>query len=207
MNGFLGFLDTKTYFGWWQLTKPLSQRKPVNLRIQELGLAAAYEQDDGTYRLIRKLMAMPFLPAGEIPAAFAKLRLRASTNGMKRLVSYTGLMWIESTTFPPKDWSVYGQAIRTNDLEGWHHGLNRRAGGRVHTPFYLLIQHLHREAKLSALQVRLVSDGKLKHLQRKTYCCLQAKIFDLWDDYASREKTAQQLLKARSHLNGPVRSV
>jgi len=125
-------------------------------------------------------MAMPFLLAGEIPAAFAKLRLRASTNGMKRLVSYIGSTWIESTTFPPKDWSVYGQAIRTNnDLEGWHHGLNRRAGGRVHIPFYLLIQHLHREAKLSVLQVRLVSDGKLKRIQRKTYSRLQAKIFYL----------------------------
>jgi len=84
---------------------------------------------------------------------------------MKRLVSYIGSTWTESTTFPPKDWSVYGQAIRTNnDLEGWHHGLNRRAGDRVHIPFYLLIQHLHREAKLSMLQVRLVSDGKLKRI-------------------------------------------
>ena len=44
---------------------------------------------------------------------------------MKRLVSYIGSTWIKSTTFPPEDWSVYGQAIRTNnDLEGWHHGLN-----------------------------------------------------------------------------------
>jgi len=60
-------------------------------------------------------MAMPFLPAGEIPAAFAKLRLRASTNGVKRLVSYIGSTWIDSTTFLPKDWSVYGQAIRTNN--------------------------------------------------------------------------------------------
>jgi len=78
---------------------------------------------------------------------------------MKRLVSYIGSTWIESTTFPPKDWSVYEQAIdiRTNnDLEGWHHGLSRRAGGRVHIPFNLLIQHLHKEAKLSALQVRLM---------------------------------------------------
>jgi len=114
------------------------------------------------FRLIRKLMAMPFLPAGEIPAAFAKLRLRASTNGVKRLVSYIGSTWIDSTTFLPKDWSVYGQAIRTNN-----DGLDRWAGGRVHIPFYLLIQHLHREAKLSALQVRLVSDGKLKRIQRK----------------------------------------
>lgn len=96
---------------------------------------------------------------------------------------------------------MYGQAIRTNkDLEGWHHGLNWRAGRRVHIPFYLLIQHLHKEAKLSALQVRPASNGKLKRIQRKTYRRLQAKIFDLWDDYASKEKTAQQLLKAAAIL-------
>ena len=66
-----------------------------------------------------------------------------------------------------------------NDIEGWHNGLNRRAGGRVHIPFYLLVQQLHREAKLSVVQVRLVSDGKLKRIQRKIYRRLQTKIFDL----------------------------
>ena len=39
-----------------------------------------------------------------------------------------------------------------NDLEGWHNALNRRDGGRVHKPFYLLIQ------QKEAVQVRLVSD-------------------------------------------------
>ena len=54
-------------------------------------------------------------------------------------------------------------AVRTNnDIEGWHHALNRRAAGRWHMPFYLLIDLLHREAKLSALQIRLVSEKKLK---------------------------------------------
>ena len=39
---------------------------------------------------------------------------------------------------------------------GWHHALNRRAKGR-HLPFYELIELLHREAKLVAIQIRLVS--------------------------------------------------
>ena len=66
-----------------------------------------------------------------------------------------------------------------NDLEGWHNALNRRDGGRVHKPFYLLIQ------QKEAVQVRLVSDGKLRRIQRRVYCPLLAKIFDLWDEYAS----------------------
>ena len=152
-------------------------------------------------------MALPFLPALEIPTAFTRLRLQATTDSLKELVAYIASTWVNSTTFPPKDWSVYGQAIRTNnDIEGWHNALNKRAGGRVHIPFYLLIRQLHREAQLSSLQVRLVSDEKLKRIQRKTYRRLQTKIFDLWEEYASSAKTSTQLLKACSYLNGPVRA-
>ena len=117
-----------------------------------MGLAAAYDRDEGSYRLIKNLMALPFLPEGEISPAFARLRNRAASDQMEELMAYIDRQWVSSTIFPPSDWSVYGQSVRTNnDLEGWHHGLNRRAGGRVHIPFYLLVKHLHREATLAAL--------------------------------------------------------
>ena len=35
---------------------------------------------------------------------------------------------------------------------------------------------------------------------------VQAKLFDSWDKYDNRERTAAQLLKACSHLNGPARA-
>ena len=79
----------------------------------------------------RNLMALPFLPAIEIPTTFEQLRLRANSDSLKALVAYIDSTWVYSSTFPPKDWSVYGQAIRTNnDLEGRHNALNRRAGGK-----------------------------------------------------------------------------
>ena len=152
-------------------------------------------------------MALPFLPHAEIPAAFAKLQTSASNDALEKVMQYVQNTWVSSTIFPPKAWSVYGQAVRTNnDLEGWHNGLNRRAGGRVHIPFYIQIQHLHKEAKLFAIQVRLVSDRKLQRIQRQTYRRLQTKIFELWDNYASKAISAEQLLKECSRLNGPVRS-
>ena len=108
--------------------------------------------------------------------------------------------------FSPKDWSVYRQPIRTNnDIEGWHHALNRRAGGKSNLPLYILIELLHREAKLTAITVRLVSDNKLKRIQRKVYRQLQTKLFASWDKYDNREKTAAQLLKCCAKLNGPAR--
>ena len=70
-------------------------------------------------------------------------------------------------------------------------------------PMYILIQLLHREARLTALQIRLVSDKKLKRIQRLNYRQLQSKLFDLWEEYEANERSAKQLLKACSYLNGP----
>lgn len=96
--------------------------------------------------------------------------------------------------------------IRTNnDIEGWHNGINRRAQGKVHLPFYMMVELLKREAELVSLQVRLVADQKLMRIQRKQYRDLQSKLMSHWDDYSTNRKTVYQLLKACSYLYGPVR--
>jgi hypothetical protein len=98
-------------------------------------------------------------------------------------------------------------AIRTNnDIEGWHNGLHRRASGKWNMPFYLLIDLLHQEARLTELRIRLVSEKKLKRIQRAKYRSLQAKIFELWDDFSNQRKNADQLLKQCAHLNGPCKA-
>ena len=71
---------------------------------------------------------------------------------------------------------------------------------------YSLIELLKREARLTAVTIRLVSDRKLKRVQRKQCRNLQARLFDSWEQTCERkEKTAAQLLKTYSHLNGPAR--
>jgi len=98
------------------------------------------------------------------------------------------------------------QPVRTNnDIEGWHNALNRRASGRCNLPFYVLIQLLDREARLVEVQMRLVADHKLTHIQRKKYRVMQTKLHDQWEQYQSRRKTARQLLKSCSKLYGPTR--
>ena len=64
-----------------------------------------------------------------------------------------------------------------NDVEGWHLGLNRRAYGKSQIPLCLLINLLHKEAQLTSVQIRLVSEKKLKRIQRKKYRNLQSKLF------------------------------
>jgi len=150
--------------------------------VQELGLAVPYSSDNATHRYIRNLLALLFLPAAEIKRVFNHLKSQATTVPLITLTDYIGQQWIESSTFPPEEWSVYGEAIRTNnDIEGWHNALNRRAQGRVHLSFYMLIQLLHEESKLVTIQVRLVSDKKLKRTERRQYREVQAKLVKQWE--------------------------
>lgn len=167
----------------------------------------AYTKDDSVHRYIRKLMALPFLPFHEIRPMFVRLGVQAQTQPLRDLVDYIKRQWIENSIFTPKDWSVYQQPIRTNnDIEGWHNALNRRAGGQSGLPLYSLIELLDREARLTAVTIRLVSENKLKRMQRKLYVNLQARLFDVWEQYDNRQKTAIQLLKTCSRLNGPARA-
>ena len=137
----------------------------------------AYQQDDGTFKFIRKCMALPFLPATEIEPQFLQLQEQATTMQLVEFVNYIDNTWVKSSTWPPTSWSIYGMPVRTNnDVEGWHNALNRRAFGKCQLPFYMFIQLLHQEARLVQLQVRLVSEKKLTRIQRKKYRVLQSKV-------------------------------
>ena len=101
---------------------------------------------------------------------FQLLRRQAQTQPLQDLVSYINHQWIENTTFPSKNWSVYRQPVGTNnDIEGWHNALNRRANGQSGLPLYLLIELLEKEARLTNITIRLISDQKLFRTQCKCY--------------------------------------
>ena len=150
-------------------------------------------------------MELAFLPHQEIPRMFVRLENQATTDSLHS-IQYIRDTWINSTTWPPESWSMFMQLVRTNiDVEGWHNALNRRASGRGQLPFYMLVNLLNREAQLTAINIRLVLELKLKRIQRKRYRTLQKKVFSHWDDYNNKQKTAAQLLKVCSYLNGLVR--
>ena len=70
-------------------------------QVQELGLKQAYRNDRGTHDLVRKLLALPFLPADEIPNAFHRLEAKAATEPLQALAQYINNTWISSTTWHP----------------------------------------------------------------------------------------------------------
>jgi len=137
---------------------------------------------------------------------FVRPQAEAQTEPLQDLVAYIRRQWIESAVFLPKNWSVYQQVIRTYiNIEGWHNALNGRASDQCDLPLYSMIELLDREARLTAVSIRLESDKRLKRVQRKQYRNLQARPFDCWEKFERKEKTVAQLLKTCSHLNSPTR--
>lgn len=155
-------------------------------QVQEFGLQPSYMNDRGTYNFIRQVMALP-------------------SGSLQQFTQYVRVTWIENNTWRLSSVCVFMQSVRTNDdIKCWHHGLNRHALSRSQLPLYLLIKLLHQEACLTSLHIWIVSEKKLRRVQRKRYWDQQVKIFKLWEEFSNGEKSARQLLKACSHMNGPT---
>ena len=76
---------------------------------------------------------------------------------------------IKGELWEPETWSVFGQAVRTNnDVEGWY-GMLKRHARRGNLSLYLMVRLLHEQAQLVHMQVCLVSKDKVKRRQRKLY--------------------------------------
>lgn len=168
------------------------------------GLQTAYCQHRSLYRHLRKMLALPFLPAEHIEAAFTELRGAIDDERVLQLEAYIELSWLSSSTWSVGEWSVFMKPVRTNnDCEGWHRRLNVRAR-RGMLPFYLLVELLYEEARLVQLTAMMVSDKRLKRYQRKVYASVQSKLFALWDDYLHSRRTTSSLLRACSQFYEPM---
>ena len=115
-----------------------------------------------------------FVIAGFVITGFVSTYFTVILPGFQMLFVLTGSSSVTSRKtefaiqFAPKCWSVFIQSIRTNnDIEGWHHSLNRRAAGRCGLPLYMFVALLHK-AGLVSVQIRLVSERKLKVIPQ--YC-------------------------------------
>ena len=169
-------------------------------QLSQLGLAAAYRQQDAVHRFCRRIMSLPFLPPDDISATFTGLQSRATSDVLKQLLQYVDKQWINHPVWPPTTWSVYRRAIRTNnDCESWHARLNRKAE-TSNLAMYKLIELLHREAKIVRVSLSLLCDGKVQRTTSKSHRHIQTQLSAVWDEYDSGAKSADDLLRACAHV-------
>ena len=94
------------------------------------------------HRFIRKVLALPFLPVEQITETFNTLKDTVDTEKITKLMDYINNTWINGSTWKPASWTVYGQSVRTNnDVEGWHHRINRNQTCRcTFSSYYCTVQ-------------------------------------------------------------------
>jgi len=117
------------------------------------GYTEPLHENNGTHKFVKKLLALPYLPADAIAATFDELISTVQlTASLQQLVDYDQRQWIDGR-FPPTNWSVYMKTVRTNnDTEGHHRKLN---DDKHKMPFYLLVQKLRDEATDVAIMATL----------------------------------------------------
>lgn len=168
--------------------------------IQELGLAATFMKREATHRYLKQLMALPFLPSPDIPAAFQTLKERANTEPLQSLVGYIDRQWMNHSVFHPSAWTVYRQAVRTNnDVEGWHHRVNGKAGHRGCT-FYKLVPLLLHEAKL--VETRVSSENLFRDV-RQSSSATQKKLTEAWEQYDAGQLSTGHFLRLCGTVYAP----
>ena len=71
---------------------------------------------------MRKIFALPLLPAEHIQSTFQRLREKANGDQMTALMRYVDEIWLNSSVWDVSSWCMFGQTIRTNNnCESWHH--------------------------------------------------------------------------------------
>ena len=175
-------------------------QQAVLRKVGEIGLKRDYEKKEDIYKFIRKLMALPFLPAEHIVPSFEHLEQTVSAPSLLELCTYIHDTWLTSSVWSVESWCQFMQPIRTNnDVEGWHRKLSALCNSNA-PPFYALVQLLFNSVKSMSIEIRMLSHGKLVRKQKKKYRLIQGKIFELWAKYNSHNLTTSKLLKSVSYL-------
>ena len=78
-------------------------------KAQESELQVAYQEDKDIFNFIRKLLALPFLPAEHITDMFEHLQGKAGSAQLRDLTSHIEDTWIIGL-WKPKHWSVFKQS-------------------------------------------------------------------------------------------------
>ncbi|XP_052102154.1 uncharacterized protein LOC127735816 [Mytilus californianus] len=172
----------------------------VMRKVANLGLKTAYSSDKAVNVFIKKVLALPYLPAGHILPAYRQLTVPPTSPLLHQLMVYIHRAWLQCSVWSVAQWSVYQLSIRTNnDVEGWHRRFNGKANGnKLH--FYKMVPALIKEAKTVSRQVRLVDEQSLARWQRTKYQQSQGRLSSLWQQLEDGTITTSFFLRAVGHM-------
>ncbi|KAL8610870.1 hypothetical protein ACOMHN_056725 [Nucella lapillus] len=190
------------YFHW---TKSLWRK------VQDLGLAGQYRQNRRLRKLVRKAMALGFLPLALVRISFQQLLHSQNTQRLIQtypelqefLVTYLQNHYIlANAQFLPADWNVFNRDMdqRTNNsVESYHHSLNQLVGVH-HSNLWHFIRKLKDCQAESETKLTVTEQGDAPRQRRRKWRILAARICRLKQQYTNGAKNLDSYWRAISHV-------
>ena len=184
-------------------------------KIQEVGLATQYGNDEYLSLMLRHLFALAFLPSQEIPGAFDILKQEMPSeandvvqwfennyvHGRVRRQLLNGTEIRNQPLFPSQLWSVYdsmelGVPRTQNKVEAWHRCWGTLVG-QAHVGLYTIIQEFQKEQQQVEIQVENILRGEQRPKQKKSLIEREKRIITILNDWENH--TVMNFLRGIAH--------
>lgn len=139
-------------------------------KVQELGLASDFHNNEQIRIVYKKLMSLSFFPETEVLAVFNHLKtsflLEATNEGVKTFINYfekNYIMGTESSHYNINFWSCYHRVVNNiprtiNSSEAWHRSVNFQTVVK-HPNLAKLVEVLQTEEDLTSFSLTRVCSG------------------------------------------------
>ena len=171
-------------------------------RVQQSHLITSFRDDDVVRSLVRRLMAVAFLPIVAIRPSFVSLQQEAETlnnANCNELLDYFQGTWLNGQ-FPLQLWNVHNRSTRTNNhIEGWHSKLNKSCR-KLHPSVHELVTVLQVEQGETELTLRRARLGAAPAPRRRKYRQCDERLDRLREQYTSGTLNSMDYINSISQL-------
>ncbi|KAL8614876.1 hypothetical protein ACOMHN_042834 [Nucella lapillus] len=178
-------------------------------KIQELGLSAPYRQNQQLKTLLRKIMALGYLPLQLLRMNFTQLfNARRTTRLMNRFpalqdfLQYVRNMYVrQGSFFPPAIWNVYQRDMtqRTNNkAEAYHRAFGETVQVR-HPSLLTYIWHLKDQQARAEQQMTAAANGEAPPSRRRKWRQLEQRIVRLKNQFINGNRNLEEYWSAVAH--------
>ncbi|CAG2207603.1 unnamed protein product [Mytilus edulis] len=173
-------------------------------KVQNLGLAASYRRRPAVKSLVRKVMAIGYLPIAVVRQNFRLLRTSRRTqrlcrryNGLRDFLDYFERNYLNGL-FPPQMWNVYERDMnnRTNNsVESFHRLWNNTVSVR-HPSLWTFIRCLKDQQATLENSVEAVDRGDPAPKRKRKWRNLEARMMRLKEEYNNGTRNLDQYWNA-----------
>jgi hypothetical protein len=169
-------------------------------RLQADGLSSQYNSNPDFSILVRRLLALAFVPETEVIGAYEMLTDLPEYRQLDTVIDYFEDNFIgrarrgrrNAPRFPISMWNLYERVLTklprsNNAVEGWHHAFNNSVVIAHPTPGRLA-RKLHEEQHAMIISRRQAELGQPAAKKRKKYQRIDDALFTMVSDYRNREQ-------------------